>query len=340
MRSLLGGWRSGDAPQTQAQQGRRAAAQIPAYRHAHLSAAKETPRFPLPPCGARRLLIETVGRLVARPTADPPLRASSAVRLTVAVRRIRLRRVPPARYLICSPPARRNASARSRPLMRSRNRYVRFYALMTRLAAEPATSLRRMAEYDYPFRPAKWEIMAILRRGCCRSPTNRSSAPSRNLRMVGLASCGSSASRRRRGFCWHGPGVPELGAKRSIRSADARSLRRRGWRVACLPAGAQGAAALHRGGLSLPAAAVARRPERPYYESLIHPINESCMLIVQPLRCCRCLPAPRARRRAANKRLRWQGPRVATTPRRHRICCAAAVRRAGRKPAGRICATR
>ena len=72
--------------------------------------------------------------------------------------------------------------------MRSRNRYVRFYALMTQLAAEPATSLRRMAEYDYPFSACEVsEIMAMLRRGLlpiAYEPLVGS--PNRNLRMVGL----------------------------------------------------------------------------------------------------------------------------------------------------------
>ena len=72
--------------------------------------------------------------------------------------------------------------------MRSRNRYVRFYALMTQLAAEPATSLRRMAEYDYPFSACEvGEIMAVLRRGMlpiAYEPLIGS--PSRNLRIVGL----------------------------------------------------------------------------------------------------------------------------------------------------------
>ena len=48
----------------------------------------------------------------------------------------------------------------------SRNRYVRFQSLMVRLAADPATALRLMAEYPEPFSACEvGEIMAVLRRG-------------------------------------------------------------------------------------------------------------------------------------------------------------------------------
>ncbi|MFR6633790.1 MAG: hypothetical protein ACLUQ6_00775 [Alistipes onderdonkii] len=129
---------------------------------------------PAPPRGARRLLIKGNrrqaggGDLRARPA---PLR-----RIVVQygldgwlLRRIRFapqghRRALPGDTR--STAARRGRSRRrSRPLTRSRNWYVRFYALMTQLAAEPATSLRRMAEYDYPFSACSLpEIMAMLRR--------------------------------------------------------------------------------------------------------------------------------------------------------------------------------
>ena len=85
-------------------------------------------------------------------------------------------------------PAGDGIGAEAARYMRSRNRYVRFYALMTQLAAEPATSLRRMAEYDYPFSACEVsEIMAMLRRGLlpiAYEPLVGS--PNRNLRMVGL----------------------------------------------------------------------------------------------------------------------------------------------------------
>ncbi|MFQ9210528.1 MAG: hypothetical protein ACLR3T_02965 [Alistipes finegoldii] len=95
-----------------------------------------------------------------------------------------------ARYLMLLSrlPAGDGIGAEAARYMRSRNRYVRFYALMTQLAAEPATSLRRMAEYDYPFSACEVsEIMAMLRRGLlpiAYEPLVGS--PNRNLRMVGL----------------------------------------------------------------------------------------------------------------------------------------------------------
>lgn len=118
------------------------------------SGGEETPRFPLlRRAGARRLLIETVGRLVAATYGlDPaPLR-----RIVVQygldgwlLRRIRFAQgYRRARYLMLLSrlPAGDGIGAEAARYMRSRNRYVRFYALMTQLAAEPATSLRRMAE--------------------------------------------------------------------------------------------------------------------------------------------------------------------------------------------------
>ena len=160
------------------------------------SGGEETPRFPLlRRAGARRLLIETVGRLVAATYGlDPaPLR-----RIVVQygldgwlLRRIRFAQgYRRARYLMLLSrlPAGDGIGAEAARYMRSRNRYVRFYALMTQLAAEPATSLRRMAEYDYPFSACEVsEIMAMLRRGLlpiAYEPLVES--PCRNLRVVGL----------------------------------------------------------------------------------------------------------------------------------------------------------
>ena len=160
------------------------------------SGGEEVPRFPLlRRAGARRLLIETVGRLVAATYGlDPaPLR-----RIVVQygldgwlLRRIRFAQgYRRARYLMLLSrlPAGDGVGVEAARYIRSRNRYVRFYALMTQLAAEPATSLRRMAEYDYPFSACEVsEIMAMLRRGLlpiAYEPLVGS--PNRNLRMVGL----------------------------------------------------------------------------------------------------------------------------------------------------------
>ncbi len=71
---------------------------------------------------------------------------------------------------------------------RSRNRYVRFFALMTRVSAEPLAALRRLADYAGPFSDTEVaEIMTWLRRGAlpvAYEPLVAS--PSFNLRRVGL----------------------------------------------------------------------------------------------------------------------------------------------------------
>ena len=63
-----------------------------------------------------------------------------------------------------------------------------FQSLMVRLAADPSTALRLMAEYPEPFSACEvGEIMAVLRRGMlpiAYEPLIGS--PSRNLRIVGL----------------------------------------------------------------------------------------------------------------------------------------------------------
>ena len=72
---------------------------------------------------------------------------------------------------------------------KSRNRYVRFYALMTQLAHDPAMSLRLIAEYPTPLTAYEIsEIMALLRRGVlpvAYGPLVASE--NRNLRALGLA---------------------------------------------------------------------------------------------------------------------------------------------------------
>lgn len=72
---------------------------------------------------------------------------------------------------------------------RDRNRYVRFYALMTQLAYDPAMSLKLIAEYPPPLSAYEIsEIMALLRRGVlpvAYGPLVVSE--NRNLRALGLA---------------------------------------------------------------------------------------------------------------------------------------------------------
>ena len=245
------------------------------------SGGEEVPRFPLlRRAGARRLLIETVGRLVAATYGlDPaPLR-----RIVVQygldgwlLRRIRFAQgYRRARYLMLLSrlPAGDGIGAEAARYMRSRNRYVRFYALMTQLAAEPATSLRRMAEYDYPFSACEVsEIMAMLRRGLlpiAYEPLVGS--PNRNLRMVGLGIVRQFGRER----------VPELGREALYTLCSMRcSLRRRevAGRIASMSR-AERKALMRYMAREGYAPAVLRRlfddRERPYYESLIHSYKRS-----------------------------------------------------------------
>lgn len=161
-----------------------------------LALAGAEPHFPmLERAGGRRLLTETVAGLVAITYGlDPgPLRRIVA-RYGLdewLLRRIgRARGFRRARYLalLARLPLDGSTAARVAPYERSRNRYVRFYALMVQLSAEPSVSLRRMAEYGHPFSACEVsEIMTILRRGIlpiAYEPLVES--PNRNLRMVGL----------------------------------------------------------------------------------------------------------------------------------------------------------
>ena len=121
------------------------------------------PRFPMiRRAGARLLLVETVAGLAG---------------VTYGLDAAPLRRIVAEYGLDC---AARYAA--------SRNRYVRFQSLMVRLAADPSTALRLMAEYPEPFSACEvGEIMAVLRRGMlpiAYEPLIGS--PSRNLRIVGL----------------------------------------------------------------------------------------------------------------------------------------------------------
>ena len=161
-----------------------------------LTSGGAEPRFPmLERAGGRRLLAETIAGLVAMTYGlDPaPLRRIVArcgldewllrrTRRTHGYRRAR------CLALLARLPLECTAAGRVAAYTRSRNRYVRFYALMVQLAAEPSVSLRRMAEYGHPFSACEVsEIMTILRRGIlpiAYEPLVES--PNRNLRMVGL----------------------------------------------------------------------------------------------------------------------------------------------------------
>ncbi len=71
---------------------------------------------------------------------------------------------------------------------RSRNRYVRFYSLMTRLAADPQGAQLLLGGYGHPFSACELaEVMSLLRRGML--PVDYESllgSDDSNLRLVGL----------------------------------------------------------------------------------------------------------------------------------------------------------
>lgn len=154
------------------------------------------PRFPmLRRAGARLLLSETLSNVASVTYGlDPaPLRRIVGyyrldrwllrrVRRTQGYRRAR------CLSLLAGMPATQDVAAAVERYARSRNGSVRFYVLMTRLAADPSTALRLMASYPSDF--SAWEvaeIMALLRRGVlpiAYGPLVGS--PSRNLRLMGL----------------------------------------------------------------------------------------------------------------------------------------------------------
>ena len=244
------------------------------------SGGEEAPRFPLlRRAGARRLLIETVGRLVAATYGlDPaPLR-----RIVVQygldgwlLRRIRFAQgYRRARYLMLLSrlPAGDDIGAEAARYMRSRNRYVRFYALMT--------------QYDYPFSACEVsEIMAMLRRGLlpiAYEPLVGS--PNRNLRMVGLGivrQFGIEEAERLLLAMVAREREPELGREALYTLCSMRcSLRRRevAGRIASMSR-AERKALMRYMAREGYAPAVLRRlfgdRERPYYESLIHSYKRS-----------------------------------------------------------------
>ena len=140
------------------------------------------PRFPMiRRAGARLLLVETVAGLAG---------VTYGLDAWLLRRTARSRGYRRARCLLLLSrlPVGAAAADCAARYAASRNRYVRFQSLMVRLAADPSTALRLMAEYPEPFSACEvGEIMAVLRRGMlpiAYEPLIGS--PSRNLRIVGL----------------------------------------------------------------------------------------------------------------------------------------------------------
>lgn len=155
------------------------------------------PCFPmLRRAGSRRLLAETLADLVSM-TYGLPLGLLRGITARYGLDEWLLRRARfaqgyrRARYLalLAALPAAGDVAARVARYGRSRNRYVRFYALMTRLAAEPEAALHRIADCGWRLSECEVaEIVALLRRGVlpiAYEPLVTASSP--NLRRVGLS---------------------------------------------------------------------------------------------------------------------------------------------------------
>lgn len=161
-----------------------------------VSDTQSLPRFPLlRRAGSRMLLAEVIAevvaatygvdisivrRIVVRYRMDEWLLAR--VRWSFGYRRARML------VLLGRLPCRERVIAQVVRYQRSRNRYVRFFALEAQIAADPASALKLMADYAHPFSAFEVaEILSLLRRGMlpvAYEPLVAS--PVRNLRMVGL----------------------------------------------------------------------------------------------------------------------------------------------------------
>ena len=146
--------------------------------------------------GTRRILCETVAGVVAI-TYGLNQEALRQVVGSHGLDRWMLRRVRRSRgyrrahalaLLACLPSDGATAAAAG-CYLRSRNRYVRFYALTVQLAAEPAHALRRIGEYRAVLSASEVaELMALLRRGILPlAYVPLLEARAVNLRRVGLA---------------------------------------------------------------------------------------------------------------------------------------------------------
>ena len=146
--------------------------------------------------GSRRILCEAVAGVVAITYGrDQELLRQVVSRhgldrwMLRRARRCRgYRRADALALLACLPSDGTTAAAAERYL-RSRNRYVRFYALTVQLAAEPAHALRRIGEYRAALSATEVaELMALLRRGILPLAYGLLlEARPVNLRRVGLA---------------------------------------------------------------------------------------------------------------------------------------------------------
>lgn len=160
------------------------------------SGRRRVPVFPRLRCaGARHVLAGVLVRLTASTYGldpDPLRRIVKETGLTGYLLR-RARRTRGCRRawylsLLSRLPADDAAAETAAAYAADPNRYVRFYALMVQLAADPSVSLKLLAAYPDPLTAFELaEIMAVLRRGVlpvAYEPLVDSSC--RNLRSLGL----------------------------------------------------------------------------------------------------------------------------------------------------------
>ncbi len=157
----------------------------------------QVPYFPLfGRLGSRRVLCETVAGLVAITYGlDDGLLQRIVAHYRLDRRMLRrarrcsgYRRAQALAVLACLP-ADESAAEAVAPYLRSRNRYVRFFALSVQLSVDPSHALQRIGGYACPLSASEVaELMALLRRGIlplAYGPLLE--ARSANLRRVGLA---------------------------------------------------------------------------------------------------------------------------------------------------------
>lgn len=175
--------------------------------HALHTGTREVPRFPLiGRAGSRLLLAETLAGIVGSTYGLD----TALLRRTVVVfglERLLLRQARLARgyrrayrlALLASLPVGEETIRRTARYLRSRNRAVRFHALLARMAADPASAPEWIGAFGLPFTECELsEIMLLLRRGMlpvAYEPLLRSGDPNRQrlgLRLVRQFSIGEA----------------------------------------------------------------------------------------------------------------------------------------------------
>lgn len=159
--------------------------------------SRSEPRFPrLGRPGTRRLLVETIagvaaitcgtdGQLLHRIVDQSGLAAWQLRRCRRSHGYRRARNLS----LLAALPLESTTARTVARYLRSRNRYVRFYALAVQLTADPAHALHYIGSYPAPLSATEVaELMALLRRGILPLAYGPLlAAPEPNLRRVGLA---------------------------------------------------------------------------------------------------------------------------------------------------------